>query len=751
MASLAYNPRRSGQVETLAYNYGVIEGRKGFPTWDAVPSRYYLLDRMKNVYSFSGHSHQGRLVAERDFIAGWKDGFAEAKKGKRNPLFLPNPSRHKLTGVEKRVYDLGFTYGEKDAKALDVGLTVRNDTPDIRQMFNHSWERMIPLGEARASQELAMWPAFERGYYDGLARRRNPLFLPKSLFDSYIVKSDGGEITVDKIQTLAGAERKVREVAKKFPCVGFSILSAKHNSVIKHYAAAVGKGTPKVDEDNIREYKKTATREAKESVKFRLFVDGQEYADYESKSEAEKVGRKEAGSGGSWRVKQVSENPKLHTQSRWKRYVIQGGPSSGATRVTDSLAAANRLYSEMTRRFPHEWVNLYDGQTGEFLKEYRGKQNPTPANRKYIRITWSDGNTTETEINGTEEEIRRYYIGQHFNVGRGEHDHVVTGKKVEFLSHRGSSNPAAKIDYVVTYFYANGTRNREYFTRKADADKQLRKYYRNHKGGRGEVTTEPHLTPLQRQFGVRQNPHYTLSYSATLFESPDLKGKTHRVSGSDNWPVEILQSSGPQRARRALIKADVGGTPMYGWVDYDQLIGRRGNPDDSDISDARSLYSDFHGEDSDGETEYVETLELPDNFVELGDLVSLRVITTHGKKPKDVTISAPDPDRHDAHEVVKLASAPDGKQLYFIGGNQSLELNKLDFNNDEIKPAMFIGVLCEVTYRTRKGFDKFKLTDYYHHLGEETGNEPILTYDETNNLMHVVGGAYKVKDVGIVN
>lgn len=605
MASLAYNPRRSGQVETLAYNYGVIEGRKGFPTWDAVPSRYYLLDQMKNVYSFSGHSHQGRLVAERDFITGWKDGFAEAKKGKRNPLFLP-----------------------------------------------------------------------------------------KSLFDSYIVKSDGGEITVDKIQTLAGAERKVKDVAKKFPCVGFSVLSAKYGGVIKHYAAAVGKGTPKVDEDNSREYKKTATREAKESVKFRLYINGQEYADYESKSEAEKVGRKEAGSGGKWRVKQVSENPRMHSSNPFNGLVMKrsevgaafgdshqrGNVGSLLYHSFGTLAGAKAGQKRGGKGAEIAKVVTASGEMVGYLVYRPHVNNPTPDNRKYIRVTWSDGNTTETEINGTEEEIRRYYIGQHFNVGRGEHDHVVTGKKVEFLSHRGSSNPGAKLDYVVTYFYANGTRNREYFTQRAEAEKQLRKYYRNHKGGHGEITTTPHLTRPQREFGVRQNPD-----------------------------------------------------------------------GDSGISDARSLYSDFHGEDSDGETEYVETLELPDNFVELGDLVSLRVITTHGKKPKDVTISAPDPDRHDAHEVVKLASAPDGKQLYFIGGNQALELNKLDFNNDEIKPAMFIGVLCEVTYRTRKGFDKFKLTDYYHHLGEETGNEPILTYDETNNLMHVVGGAYKVKDVGIVN
>jgi hypothetical protein len=172
----------------------------------------------------------------------------------------------------------------------------------------------------------------------------------------------------------------------------------------------------------------------------------------------------------------------------------------------------------------------------------------------------------------------------------------------------------------------------------------------------------------------------------------------------------------------------------------------RRNPDDS--GSAAELYEQFHGEPSDGETVYEETIETPDSFVELGDLIELKVATLHGK---DVTISAPDPDRFDLHEIVKLASSPSGDQLYFIGGDQGIQLDKLGFKGDEVKPHMVIGVLYELTYRTRKGFDKFKLTDYYHAAGEDTGNQPMLNYDEVNNLMTVVGGEYRVKDVGIVN
>ncbi len=54
-----------------------------------------------------------------------------------------------------------------------------------------------------------------------------------------------------------------------------------------------------------------------------------------------------------------------------------------------------------------------------------------------IRVHFSDGNTITTEINGTEETIREYYVGNEFNHGdTDEHpaDKVVTATRVEFLN-----------------------------------------------------------------------------------------------------------------------------------------------------------------------------------------------------------------------------------------------------------------------------------------------------------------------------
>lgn len=36
---------------------------------------------------------------------------------------------------------------------------------------------------------------------------------------------------------------------------------------------------------------------------------------------------------------------------------------------------------------------------------------------KAIKVTYADGDTVETNINGTMEEIERYYVGKWFNVG----------------------------------------------------------------------------------------------------------------------------------------------------------------------------------------------------------------------------------------------------------------------------------------------------------------------------------------------
>ena len=55
---------------------------------------------------------------------------------------------------------------------------------------------------------------------------------------------------------------------------------------------------------------------------------------------------------------------------------------------------------------------------------------------KAVTVTWSDGDTTETNINGTMEEIRAYYVGTWFNLGQPYdpcEDRMVQGVSVKEL------------------------------------------------------------------------------------------------------------------------------------------------------------------------------------------------------------------------------------------------------------------------------------------------------------------------------
>jgi len=173
-----------------------------------------------------------------------------------------------------------------------------------------------------------------------------------------------------------------------------------------------------------------------------------------------------------------------------------------------------------------------------------------------------------------------------------------------------------------------------------------------------------------------------------------------------------------------------------------RAMERRGNPE----SDAAALYETFHGAPSTETLELTQDIHYHSHLTVLGDLVELKVNTFTGKQAT-ISFSADDPEGS-----TKLCSNEAGTQLYIEGGDQSLDLPALGFNRAQAnRDSVAVGVLFELTYRAKKEFQKFKLTDYYHGLGEETGYEPILNYDTMNMALSVSGGEYKVKAEGIVN
>lgn len=162
---------------------------------------------------------------------------------------------------------------------------------------------------------------------------------------------------------------------------------------------------------------------------------------------------------------------------------------------------------------------------------------------------------------------------------------------------------------------------------------------------------------------------------------------------------------------------------------------RRKNPG---MDNAAELYKDFHGKDAKHINTYKQTLLAENKFTKLGDLVKLIV------------------DRKYVIEFVEgsgtiLACDPKGRQLFVLGGDQSIDQLMDLLKVDRSKHLIDVGALTTIEYFTHKQFDKFTPITYVHKMGEEGGEIPSLMYDRPSRQLHIVGGDYKVKPEGIVN
>jgi hypothetical protein len=166
---------------------------------------------------------------------------------------------------------------------------------------------------------------------------------------------------------------------------------------------------------------------------------------------------------------------------------------------------------------------------------------------------------------------------------------------------------------------------------------------------------------------------------------------------------------------------------------------------------AAKLAREFHGRDNLETTEYIERSVIEDDLAELGSLVQLDVAHPNGRDIIEMSF-----DWTDRGKEIKLTSNPQGSQIYFVGGDQSLPLSKMSGVRGKDKSSVVIGPLERITYFA----DKHHLSgpkeqkngiQYYHDFGEDTGEVPTLIYDRINRRLSVSGGEYDIKDVGIVN
>src|SRR5579864_791799 len=155
---------------------------------------------------------------------------------------------------------------------------------------------------------------------------------------------------------------------------------------------------------------------------------------------------------------------------------------------------------------------------------------------------------------------------------------------------------------------------------------------------------------------------------------------------------------------------------------------KRRNPDQTGA--AVRLFEKFHGRDPKEITEKHVSAAMRKDYTALGDLEYLMVCTPLGQTVKFQFEG----------DGVKLASSPDGKQLYCIGGNQNLT-SCLTADSLE-KDFVDLGTALQVQYLARKVHANFEPTSYYHKFGEKTGARPQLMYDKLKRNIFFVGGEY---------
>ena len=151
------------------------------------------------------------------------------------------------------------------------------------------------------------------------------------------------------------------------------------------------------------------------------------------------------------------------------------------------------------------------------------------------------------------------------------------------------------------------------------------------------------------------------------------------------------------------------------------------------------LFEKFHGKEPKEIAEKQVSAAVRLDYTALGDLDYLK-FETPGGTSATITFEG---------DGVKLASSPDGKQLYCIGGSQNLE-GVLTADSLQ-KDFLDLGECSEVQYVARKVHNNFEPTQWHHKFGEETGDRPRLMYDRLRKQIFFVGGDYFIDLKGKVS
>lgn len=193
------------------------------------------------------------------------------------------------------------------------------------------------------------------------------------------------------------------------------------------------------------------------------------------------------------------------------------------------------------------------------------------------------------------------------------------------------------------------------------------------------------------------------------------------------WPIsaELRQRQQNPKRRVSLKKA--------------RPAARRGKRNPDAQLEAAQLSEQFHGRPAKQARDYEQDQAVRRVLADLGRLLEITAETPDGQQLKL------------RFRGVRLASSPDGGQLYFLGNDQEVPLEMLGLADGMPKDQVVIGEALSIVYHTQKGFHDFEPTDYEHEFGEESGVRPTLCYDVLNRRPYLVGGNYQVRPEGITD
>jgi hypothetical protein len=165
---------------------------------------------------------------------------------------------------------------------------------------------------------------------------------------------------------------------------------------------------------------------------------------------------------------------------------------------------------------------------------------------------------------------------------------------------------------------------------------------------------------------------------------------------------------------------------------------RRRNQED--MSGAEAMFETFHQKAPGQILTYEGFMQARSEFAELGQLRALRFYLDSANPSLPLTRFGSD--------CLVVATA-DGSNIYFVGGDQSVDLAALGIASD--KDIVELGPCNYIEYLTVKGFHDFEPIRYHHEFGEEDKILPTLAYDQLNQTLFLESGNYRVKREGIVN